>query len=116
MILVIFIFSDINECDTINGGCEQICTNAIGSFACSCRIGYLLDENGFNRTGKLFTFEQYIKILYFVFCSSMQMLMNVRMMFLTTVMRTHSAPTPRGVSPAPAILVTLEMGSTVQVS
>ena len=45
--------SDINECDTINGGCEQICTNTIGSFACSCEPGYLLDGNGFNCTGTL---------------------------------------------------------------
>ena len=44
------------------------------------------------------------------------MLMNVRVMLLTTAMRMHSALTPRGVSPAPAILVTVEMGSTVQVS
>ena len=59
MILVIIIFSDMNECDTINGGCEQICTNAIGSFACSCTVGYLLDGNGYNCTGKSFTLEQY---------------------------------------------------------
>ena len=58
VILVIFIYSDINECDTINGGCEQICTNAIGSFACSCTVGYHLDGNRFNCTGKSFTFEQ----------------------------------------------------------
>ena len=116
VILVIFIFSDINECDTINGGCEQTCTNAIGSFACSCIVGYLLDENRLNCTGKSFTFGQSIKILFYVFRSSMQMLMNVRMMLLTTAMRMHSASTPREVSPAPAILVTLEMESTVQVS
>ena len=46
-----FCSSDLDECDTLNGGCEQICTNAIGSFACSCGTGYLLDENGFNCTG-----------------------------------------------------------------
>ena len=49
------LLSDINECDTINGGCEQICTNAIGSFACSCGTGYLLDGNGFNCTGMYVT-------------------------------------------------------------
>ena len=41
--------------------------------------------------------------------------MSVRME-RTTVMRMHSALTQREVSPAPATLVTLEMGSTVQVS
>ena len=31
---------------------KGICTNAIGSFACSCTVGYLLDGNEFNCTGK----------------------------------------------------------------
>ncbi|XP_019614687.1 PREDICTED: uncharacterized protein LOC109462574 [Branchiostoma belcheri] len=39
---------DINECETNNGGCEQICTNTIGSFECSCRDGFLLDADGFS--------------------------------------------------------------------
>ncbi|XP_078670378.1 uncharacterized protein LOC144910800 isoform X2 [Branchiostoma floridae x Branchiostoma belcheri] len=33
---------DINECETNNGGCEQICTNTIGSFECSCRENFVL--------------------------------------------------------------------------
>jgi len=43
---------DISECDTRNGGCEQMCTNTIGSFNCSCGTGYLLDGNGLNCTGE----------------------------------------------------------------
>ena len=43
---------DINECETSNGGCEQMCSNTIGSFACSCDVGYQLDRNGFNCNGK----------------------------------------------------------------
>ena len=43
---------DINECDTSNGGCEQRCSNTVGSFYCSCDIGYQLDNNGFNCTGE----------------------------------------------------------------
>ena len=43
---------DINECETANGGCEQMCSNTIGSFACSCTVGYRLDENGLNCTGE----------------------------------------------------------------
>ena len=31
---------DINECEVSNGGCEQICTNTIGSRVCSCRSGF----------------------------------------------------------------------------
>ena len=45
----------------------------------------------------------------------MQISTSVRVMTPMTVMRMHSALTQRGVTPAPAILVTLEMESTVQV-
>ena len=31
---------DVNECAVNNGGCEQICTNTIGSRTCSCGTGY----------------------------------------------------------------------------
>ena len=39
------ICSDVNECNTANGGCNQICTNIIGSFVCSCNTGYELDSD-----------------------------------------------------------------------
>ena len=42
---------DINECNTNNGGCIQICTNTIGSFECSCPVGYSL--NGYTCDSKL---------------------------------------------------------------
>ena len=46
--------TDIHECSvTANGGCEQVCTNTIGSFFCECTDGFELDENTFNCTGKL---------------------------------------------------------------
>ena len=32
--------TDVNECNTNNGGCEHFCTNSIGSYDCSCRVGY----------------------------------------------------------------------------
>ena len=34
------IFSDINECNSNNGGCEQGCINTDGSYECVCRDGY----------------------------------------------------------------------------
>ncbi|CAH1259274.1 ADGRL2 [Branchiostoma lanceolatum] len=40
---------DVNEC-VDNGGrgpCEQICTNTDGSYACSCRDGYILKDDGY---------------------------------------------------------------------
>ena len=39
-----FIYIDIDECG-ITGSCEQDCTNKNGSFVCSCRTGYDLDDN-----------------------------------------------------------------------
>ena len=39
---ILLISPDINEC-LPNGGrgpCDQICTNTIGSFSCSCQPGY----------------------------------------------------------------------------
>ena len=36
-------FSDINECDVLNGGCGQKCDNNDGSYSCSCNeTGYVL--------------------------------------------------------------------------
>ena len=43
--------SDVNECDSSNGGCEQICTNSVGSFECSCDAGFTLDSDNRNCTG-----------------------------------------------------------------
>ena len=39
---------DINECADGSDGCGQICSNEIGSYSCSCEVGYRLesDEHG----------------------------------------------------------------------
>ncbi|XP_035662455.1 CUB and sushi domain-containing protein 1-like [Branchiostoma floridae] len=37
---------DTNECASGNGGCAQTCTNYIGSFQCSCGVGYNLNWDG----------------------------------------------------------------------
>ena len=34
---------DTNECLLTNGGCSQICSNTMGSYECSCNIGFLLN-------------------------------------------------------------------------
>ncbi len=36
---------DINECETLNGGCEHNCVNTVSSFYCTCISGYELNEN-----------------------------------------------------------------------
>ncbi|KAI8484967.1 hypothetical protein Bbelb_373740, partial [Branchiostoma belcheri] len=34
--------NDIDECSAVNGGCDHVCTNTIGSFQCSCVDGFEL--------------------------------------------------------------------------
>ena len=45
-------FPDIKQCAMNNGGCQQVCTELIPGFQCSCQAGYVLASNGFNCTGK----------------------------------------------------------------
>jgi len=44
--------TDINECQTDNGGCTQTCNNTDGSYQCSCWDGYELTSDGHNCTGE----------------------------------------------------------------
>lgn len=37
---------DTNECQTGTAQCAQICVNTFGSYACSCRDGFTLSEDG----------------------------------------------------------------------
>lgn len=52
IIMLLLFFSDIDECLTVNGGCEQNCSNVIGSFYCSCVGGYELDSSKFSCNGE----------------------------------------------------------------
>lgn len=36
---------DVNECYENNGDCEHICYNNNGSYTCSCKEGYKLNED-----------------------------------------------------------------------
>ena len=40
MIYATFIYTDVDECALGISGCNQICTNTIGSYVCSCYHGY----------------------------------------------------------------------------
>ena len=44
--------TDVDECTTLNGGCETTCTNNNGSFVCSCDTGYVLAANSLDCNGK----------------------------------------------------------------
>ena len=39
-------FSDVNECDSNNGGCSDHCSNNPGSYSCYCREYADLDPDG----------------------------------------------------------------------
>ena len=43
--------TDVNECQTSNGGCNQTCTNIDGLFECSCGAGYTLAANDLDCDG-----------------------------------------------------------------
>ncbi|XP_053373031.1 uncharacterized protein LOC128546497 isoform X2 [Mercenaria mercenaria] len=43
--------TDINECSYLNGGCEENCTNALGSYYCSCMEPKYLHDNGMGCVG-----------------------------------------------------------------
>ena len=45
------VFTDVNECQTNNGGCQQICANADGSFNCECKAGFTLTSNNLTCEG-----------------------------------------------------------------
>ena len=44
---------DINECNTNNGGCDDSCTNTVGSYYCQCDTGYTLQSNGHTCSGNV---------------------------------------------------------------
>ena len=50
-LIIIMIFSDINECEVLNGGCQHTCVNTEGSYHCECLPGYMLANDGTTCTG-----------------------------------------------------------------
>ena len=49
---MLWLCTDVNECLSGNGGCEHICTNTVGNFSCSCTLGFSLDSDLMNCSGK----------------------------------------------------------------
>ena len=47
---------DINECLTNKRGCNQTCTNTVGSYFCECSEGYVLDADKHNCSGTIIAF------------------------------------------------------------
>jgi len=38
-------FSDVDECEENNAGCDHICDNVGGSYRCNCYAGYQLNTD-----------------------------------------------------------------------
>jgi len=49
---MIVVVVDVNECNSLNGGCAQTCSNSAGSYRCSCRAGYTLASNSRDCNGQ----------------------------------------------------------------
>ena len=43
----------MNECETDNGQCEQVCVNDLGSYHCECLDGWFLEPDGKTCLGKI---------------------------------------------------------------
>ena len=52
MIFFHLILTDTDECALANGGCEHSCSNADGSYTCSCNSGFKLNANGLTCEGE----------------------------------------------------------------
>ena len=56
------IFADIDECARNISGCNQDCTNTIGSYFCSCYPGYDIQNDNRTCVGKGLT--EYLHVSY----------------------------------------------------
>ena len=63
--ILFFFFLDIDECSTNSHSCDvnAVCSNNVGSYACSCKAGYT--GNGNTCTGE--PFKSNVKSFFFFF-------------------------------------------------
>ncbi len=52
------LFSDVNECFHMRGGCDHQCSNTLGSYECRCNPGYTLAMDG-KKCLRRYTHENY---------------------------------------------------------
>lgn len=68
--------TDIDECAIANGGCAGSCANNVGSFECSCTIGYQLNSKLFTCDGMLTLYFKNIVLFYFILLMLFSILEN----------------------------------------
>lgn len=45
--------TDIDECEELNGGCQQMCVNTLGSYRCECSEGFRIHADARTCIGKI---------------------------------------------------------------
>ena len=58
-----FFSTDINECQSNNGGCDQKCLNSYGSYKCACDKGYIYNKQTNRCNGKYTLFLPFSSFL-----------------------------------------------------
>ena len=46
-------YTDIDECEMGNGGCEELCVNVLGTYHCLCPRGFILQDDNHSCEGNL---------------------------------------------------------------
>lgn len=54
--------SDIDECAEQTAACDQMCHNTNGSYECSCKEGFYIDE--YACKGNAFTYISYLNVSF----------------------------------------------------
>lgn len=60
-IVVLPVLVDIDECETAQHNCSQMCENSNGSYVCFCRTGFLL-KNDYYCDGMFFLSDLHFKL------------------------------------------------------
>ena len=89
-------YTDIDECTEEQNDCDQICINTVGLYNCSCGMGYLLNEDGYQCNGTLKSIVIIITVRIGMACVEYhwQILMNVRrtLIYVSISASTQMAP------------------------
>jgi len=62
------VYTDVNECQTDNGGCTQTCYNTDGSYQCTCDKGYELTDDDHTCAGKIIVSLMPMTFIWYAVC------------------------------------------------
>ena len=114
-------YSDIDECSTLTGLCDDhaTCNDSDGSYICTCDNGY--EGDGLNCTGEISRIIQYIDSdIHSVFIANLHNSYTIKMLTSAQiaaafVMLMLTAPILMGVTSVPAITDIVEVDFNVKV-